>query len=111
MKVHTGIVQCKDSFYGQHAPKTMPVGYELLNKWDAWINAGCLASEMECSTVFTVGAIRKARTAGLMLCIWNDERREKLNDQREVHNIENCIEVLIEGLKELIEKDNEASNV
>ena len=33
---HTGIVQCKDSFYGQHAPERSPVYYELLNKWESW---------------------------------------------------------------------------
>lgn len=26
---HKGIVQCKDSFYGQHEPEIMPVSYEL----------------------------------------------------------------------------------
>ncbi|MDR1640304.1 MAG: nucleoside phosphorylase, partial [Clostridiales bacterium] len=26
---HAGIVQCKDSFYGQHSPERMPIGYEL----------------------------------------------------------------------------------
>ena len=34
---HVGVVECKDSFYGQHAPQTKPVGYELLNKWNAWV--------------------------------------------------------------------------
>ena len=29
---HTGVVQCKDAFYGQHDPEKMPVSYELLNK-------------------------------------------------------------------------------
>ena len=29
---HTGVVQCKDAFYGQHSPERMPVSYELLNK-------------------------------------------------------------------------------
>ena len=33
---HMGVVQCKDSFYGQHSPARMPVAYELLNKWEAW---------------------------------------------------------------------------
>lgn len=28
---HVGVVQCKDSFFGQHSPETKPVGYELLN--------------------------------------------------------------------------------
>ena len=38
---HVGVVECKDSFYGQHAPQTKPVGYELLNKWNAWVQCGC----------------------------------------------------------------------
>ena len=35
-RFHTGVVQCKDSFYGQHAPQVMPVSYELQSKWEAW---------------------------------------------------------------------------
>ncbi|MCL2433702.1 MAG: nucleoside phosphorylase, partial [Clostridia bacterium] len=42
---HAGIVQCKDSFYGQHSPQRMPGGKDLMDKWNAWIMAGCLASE------------------------------------------------------------------
>lgn len=48
---HTGVVQCKDSFYGQHEPETKPVSYELMNKWEAWKRLGCLASEMELSLI------------------------------------------------------------
>ena len=44
---HAGVVQCKDSFFGQHEPEVMPVSYELENKWQAWLRMGCLASEME----------------------------------------------------------------
>ena len=32
LSCHTGVVQCKDAFYGQHEPEAMPVGYELINK-------------------------------------------------------------------------------
>ena len=31
---HAGVVQSKDSFYGQHSPARMPVSYELLHKWE-----------------------------------------------------------------------------
>ena len=40
IKYHTGVVQSKDSFYGQHEPEAMPAGYELINngkpgnEWD-----------------------------------------------------------------------------
>ena len=49
---HTGVVQCKDAFYGQHEPETKPVSYELMNKWEAWKRLGCLASEMESAALF-----------------------------------------------------------
>jgi uridine phosphorylase len=35
---HIGVVQCKDSFYGQHEPYVMPVDYELENKWHSWMS-------------------------------------------------------------------------
>ena len=53
---HTGVVQCKDSFYGQHEPEVKPVSYELLNKWEAWKRLGCLASEMESAALFIVAS-------------------------------------------------------
>ena len=52
---HTGVVQCKDAFYGQHEPERMPVSYELLNKWEAWKRLGCKASEMESAAHFCRG--------------------------------------------------------
>ncbi|MCL2805164.1 MAG: nucleoside phosphorylase [Treponema sp.] len=58
---HAGIVQCKDSFYGQHSPDRMPIGYELNDKWNAWVKAGCLASEMESAALFIVSQILGAR--------------------------------------------------
>ena len=58
---HTGVVQCKDSFYGQHTPETMPVEPELLYKWEAWKRLGALASEMESAALFTVAAARGVR--------------------------------------------------
>ena len=63
---HTGVVQCKDSFYGQHEPETKPVSYELMNKWEAWKRLGCLASEMESAALFYSGKPFKS-TCGLLL--------------------------------------------
>ena len=51
-KVHAGVVECKDAFYGQHTPETKPVSYELLNKWEAWLRLGTLArkwNQLPCS--------------------------------------------------------------
>lgn len=73
LRYHTGVVQSKDSFYGQHSPQSMPVSYELMNKWDAWKRLGVLASEMETAALFTVGAVRGVRMGCILNTIWNQE--------------------------------------
>ena len=60
-KHHVGVVQCKDSFFGQHEPEIMPVSYELQNKWEAWLRMGCLASEMESAALFIAGSFLRVR--------------------------------------------------
>lgn len=72
---HTGVVQCKDAFYGQHEPETKPVSYELLNKWEAWKRLGCLASEMESAALFVVASSLGVRTGSCFLVVANQERR------------------------------------
>jgi uridine phosphorylase len=73
---HAGVVHCKDSFYGQHSPERMPVGYELQNKWSAWLRAGALASEMESAAVFTVAQTLGLRAGCVLGVLWNQERRK-----------------------------------
>ena len=68
---HTGVVQCKDAFYGQHEPERMPVSYELLNKWEAWKRLGCKASEMESAALFIVAAHLKVRCGSDFLVMGN----------------------------------------
>lgn len=99
---HTGVVQCKDSFYGQHAPQRMPVSYELENKWQAWIKGGCLASEMESAALFTVCASLGAKAGAVMLCVWNQERAKAGLDKGEEHDTEKAIKTAIEAIKILI---------
>jgi uridine phosphorylase len=66
---HVGLVQTKDSFYGEMEPDRMPVAAELRERWDAWIRAGVLASEMECATLFVVAAVRGARAGAALVCV------------------------------------------
>lgn len=102
---HTGVVQCKDSFYGQHSPQTMPNGAELLRKWDAWIAGGCLASEMESAAIFAVAAARNVRAAALFHVVWNQIRRDRFGDSSESHDTDRTIRTAIEGLKRTIRQD------
>jgi len=71
---HLGVVQSKDSFYGQHSPENKPVSYELLSKWEAWIRGGALASEMETAALFITGQCLRVRVGALFHVINNQER-------------------------------------
>ncbi len=102
---HTGIVQCKDSFYGQHSPEKSPVSYELINKWEAWKRLGCKASEMESAALFVVASALKVKVGSVFLTVANQER-EKLNLENPViHDTDMAIKTAIEALKILIEND------
>ena len=104
---HTGVVQSKDSFYGQHSPKRMPTSSTLLAKWEAWKRLGVLASEMEASTLFTVSATLGARSGALFVSVWNQERYDAGldTDSDETHDTEKAIKIAIEALKKIIEND------
>ena len=102
---HTGIVQCKDSFYGQHNPERMPVSYELLNKWEAWKRLGCLASEMESAALFIVGSCLKVRVGSVFLTVANQEREKIGLENPVVHDTDKAIKTAIEALKLLIGKN------
>ncbi|NLJ57452.1 MAG: uridine phosphorylase [Tissierellia bacterium] len=104
---HVGVVQCKDSFYGQHSPERKPVGYELLNKWDAWMKMGTLASEMESAALFIVSAYRKVRAGAIFNVIANQERRKLGLDDPQEHDTEAAIVTAIEALRILIKEDNQ----
>jgi len=102
---HAGVVQCKDSFYGQHSPGRMPVAYELENKWEAWKRLGVLASEMESAALFAVAAARGVRCGSCFHVIWNQEREAAGLDQKESHDTSAAIEVGIHAMKLLIAQD------
>ena len=104
-RFHTGVVECKDSFYGQHSPSRMPVSYELENKWQAWIRGGCLASEMESAALFTVCASLGAKAGAVMLCVWNQERVNAGLPDDKNHDTECAIKVAIEAIKTLISQN------
>lgn len=99
---HTGIVQCKDSFYGQHDPDRMPAGYELENKWRAWIKAGCLASEMESASLYIVAQILGARAGCVLNVVWNQERQRKGLPNPESHDTTLAIRVAVDAVRNLI---------
>lgn len=106
-KYHVGVVECKDSFYGQHSPETKPVSYELLNKWEAWKRAGALASEMESAALFIVSSYLRARSGTVMLTVNNQERIKAGLENKVIKDPEPAIEVAIEALRMIIKQDKQ----
>jgi len=107
IRYHAGVVQCKDSFFGQHEPEIMPVSYELENKWQAWLRMGCLASEMESAALFIAGSFLRVRTGSCFLVVANQERAKKGLPNEQAHDTELAIKTAVGAVRELIKQDKE----
>ena len=99
---HIGIVQCKDSFAGQHHPELMPVSYDLETKWEAWKDLGALCSEMETATLYIISSYLKIRSAAILTVVWNQEQKKKGISQEKNFDTNKEIEVAVNALKKLI---------
>ncbi|WP_281819135.1 nucleoside phosphorylase [Vallitalea longa] len=86
-----GIVQSKDSFYGQHDPSGLPNGDILKQRWDAWCNGNVMASEMETAALFVISSIRECRAGAIM----------------SFKNMKETIVIACEALMKIIESDKE----
>ena len=102
---HTGIVQCKDSFNGQHSPEASPVYYELQHKWESWKRLGVKASEMESAALFVVANALHVRCGSCFHVIWNQEREKAGLFMPMSEDTSGVIRVTIEALKALITAD------
>ena len=104
---HVGVVQCKDSFYGQHNPSRMPTESLLTDRWEAWKRLGVLASEMESATIFTVCSVLGARAGAVFHTIWNQERIKAGLDPEdaESHDTDKAIRIAVEAIKLLIARE------
>ena len=109
--LHTGIVQCKDSFYGQHDPAASPVYYELQQKWESWKRLGVKASEMESAALFVVAAALGCRCGSCFHVVWNQEREAAGLDQKMSEDTSSSVKVSVEALKLLIEADRKAGRL
>lgn len=110
-RAHLGVVQSKDSFYGQHDPGRMPVAARLNEEWQAWKRLGVLASEMECAALFTVAAYRHVRCGAVLLVMANQEREKAGLVNPVVRDTEQAIEAAIRGMRRLIAGDRQAAGL
>lgn len=106
-KVHIGVVQCKDSFYGQHRPEDSPVSYQLKNQWQAYIQGGCLASEMESAALFITAVARGIRAGCILHVIWNQEREAAGLPNTPVHDTSKAATAAVNAIKLLIKESEQ----
>lgn len=106
-RTSVGIVQCKDSFYGQHSPEKSPVSYELLNKWESWKRLGVKASEMESAALYVIASALKCRAGSCFHVIWNQEREKAGLDQKMSEDTSMSVKVAIEAMRKIILQDKE----
>ena len=110
-KSHIGVVQCKDSFYGQHEPEVKPVSYQLQNKWEAYIRCGVLASEMESAALFVVASCLRVRCGTVLLTVANQERAKAGLSNPQAHDTDLAIRTGIGALRRLIAQDKQAGRL
>ncbi len=104
-RVHTGVVQCKDAFYGQHSPEKSPVYYDLLQKWESWKRLGVKASEMESSALFVVASALGVRCGSCFHAVWNQEREKAGLEMPMTEDTTAAIKVGVEAMKRIIAAD------
>lgn len=68
VKHHVGLAVSKDSFYSEE-PERVPLAEESAQRWKVWQRARVLATEMECSTIYTLCSINGWRGGGVLAII------------------------------------------
>lgn len=105
VRFHVGVLHNKDNFYGQHSPDTMPVREKLKGKWQAFLDCGALASEMESAALFIICAVRRARGGCIVQVFANQTRRALGLEDPMVLDTDAAVRVGVLGLRKLIQRD------
>jgi uridine phosphorylase len=101
MRHHVGTVQSKDSFYGEMEPERMPVAAELRARWEAWVRAGVLASEMECAALFAAAAVRRVRAGAVLAVVNAAPTVEPMPDPAELP-VDGAVRVAVDAIRRLV---------
>jgi uridine phosphorylase len=100
-----GVTIAKASFYTQIAAETKPVGYDLVNRWNAYEAGGATSTEMESSTLFIVAACLGIRMATVLVSATNYKKYSN-EDRAYPHDYEHrAIDVGIEAMRHIVELD------
>jgi len=96
IRYHVGIVHTKDAFYVEH-PEFLPQEEKARESLKVWERAGVLATEMECSGIFIISSLRRARAGAILAVVGSTiEGRPIVNEKVGVNE---AIAVAIEAIK------------
>lgn len=109
LTVHLGVSQSKDSFYGQHSPGRMPVAKRLHERWDAWTAGGAICSEMEAAGLYITAQVLGVRATGIMMIMGHPDQSPMTSAEWEASRVEHVLPVAIEGMREIIRRDQAAA--
>lgn len=107
---HVGVVHCKDSFYGQKEMGRMPIAAQLQQNWQAWLAAGCLASEMESAALYITCQVLGARAGCVLNTAWNQERARLGLENPTTEDPTPAIKAALKAVRRLIEADRQAAS-
>lgn len=102
-RYHVGVIQSKDSFYGELRPHKQAISDELNFKWKAWKAGGALTSEMESASLMIVSTVLGVRCGAVLNVLWNAD-----NDTADTiapDAAERGVQIAVEALKILIQCD------
>lgn len=102
---HVGVIQSKDSFYGEIEPEKMPISEALTARWEAYVRCGCLTSEMEAATLFSVAIARHVRAGAVLTALWNVERSKAGLPDPVCESSDRAIRCAVEAIRLLIRED------
>ena len=103
LRHHIGVIQSKDSFYGEIRPAVQPIADELLAKWKAWKAAGALTSEMEAAALFIVAQVLHVRCGAVLNVLWNADNDDAPSIPPDAS--ERGVKTAVEALRILIRED------
>jgi uridine phosphorylase len=104
---HLGVVRSVDALYSDLLPDLMPRPDELRGELKMWARAGVVANDMESATLMVVSSLRRWRSGVLLVCV--DEL-----DAGEIHHVDpafihRMVDVAVDAVRRLIERDHAAS--
>lgn len=83
----------------------MPISEALTARWEAYVRCGCLTSEMEAATLFSVAIARHVRAGAVLTALWNVERSKAGLPDPVCESSDRAIRCAVEAIRLLIRED------